>query len=225
MARPKLLDLCCGEGGAGTGYDLAGFDVTGVDIAPQPRYPFPFHQADAMTFPLDGFDVIHVSPPCQDYSRAMRHLATQARPRLIALLMKRLAGRVWIIENVPGAPIPHQATLDGDYGTELCGTMFDLPIWRHRLFGSSVPLGAPSGCDHRLTPMNPHRQDRPGGHTPERLYRQAMGVSWMTKQGAREAIPPAYTEYIGGQLMLEFPAREPAGRGSGGPAVGGWRER
>src|SRR5215472_5910436 len=107
MRRPLLLDLFCGAGGAAMGYHRAGFDVVGVDIAPQPRYPFEFHQADAMTFPLDGFDAIHASPPCQDYSKAMRHLATVNYPRLIYPIRDRLraTARLWIIENVAGAPL------------------------------------------------------------------------------------------------------------------------
>jgi DNA (cytosine-5)-methyltransferase 1 len=201
VIRPKLLDLFCGAGGCSMGYSRAGFDVVGVDNRPQPRYPFEFHQADAMTYPLDGFDVIHASPPCQDYSKAMRHLAG-GFPRLIEPIRDRLAaaGVPWIIENVAGAPLPVQTDLFGRHGVELCGTMFRLPIWWHRLFECSFPVSAPRGCDHSIQPMNPHRAVRPGGRTVEAAWRQAKGVAWMSRQEAREAIPPAYTEFIGAQL-------------------------
>lgn len=212
MRRPRLLDLFCCEGGAGTGYGLAGFDVIGVDIEPQPRYPFEFHQADALTFPLDGFDAIHASPPCQDYSRAMKCFVGEGQyPRLIEPIRDRLiaAGVPWVIENVPGAPIPVQADLFGAHGVELCGTMFGLRIWRHRLFETSFPVAAPRGCNHSLQPMNPHKaQTRKlwqsileDGHGVEHAWREEMGVGWMTGAGGREAIPPAYTEYIGTRLL------------------------
>jgi DNA (cytosine-5)-methyltransferase 1 len=206
MTRPRLLDLFCGAGGAARGYQMAGFHVTGVDISPQPRYAGDeFTCADAMTFPLDGFDAIHASPPCQDYSKAMRHLSG-SYPRLIGPVRDRLAaaGVPWVIENVPGAPLPVQDDLFGAYGTRLCGTMFGLPIWRHRLFEASFPLAAPRSCDHILQPMNPHRAVRPGGRTSEPGWRKAMGVGWMSRPEGREAIPPAYTEYIGGLLMAEL---------------------
>jgi DNA (cytosine-5)-methyltransferase 1 len=219
MNRPRLLDLFCGAGGAAMGYHRAGFDVTGVDIAPQPRYPFPFVQADAMTFPLEGFDAIHASPPCQDYSRAMRHLTTRHYPRLIEPMLERLADRVYIVENVPGAPLPHQSTLDGDHGVELCGTMFGLLIWRHRLFQTSFLISAPRGCAHVSAPVNRNRGNRPGGRSTNRAWREAIGVTWMSNQETDESIPPAYTYYIGTKLMSEFPAQEPAARGSG--SVGG----
>jgi len=212
--RPRLLDLFCGAGGASMGYHRAGFDVTGVDIEPQPRYPFRFYEADALEF-LDllihgvvcDWDAIHTSPPCQDYSRAMRHL-TAGYPRLIPPVRARLsaAGVPWVIENVPGAPLPHQTDLFGAHGVELCGTMFGLPIWRHRLFEASLPLSPPRGCDHSAQPLNPHRAVRPGGRTIEADYREAMGVGWMGRHEAREAIPPAYTEHIGRQLLEHLAA-------------------
>jgi len=204
--RPRLLDLFCGAGGAAMGYHRAGFDVTGVDIKAQPRYPFTFIQADAMTFPLDGFDVIHASPPCQDYSKALRPLVHRSYPRLIDPVRDRLAaaGVPWVVENVPGAPLPIQGTLDGAWGTELCGTMFGLLVWRHRLFETSFPVGSPRGCHHVGRPINPYRRDNDAywGHDhSERPFRAAMGVEWMRRDEGREAIPPAYTEYIGAQLM------------------------
>ena len=211
MSRPLLLDLFCCEGGAATGYHRAGFDVLGVDIEPQPRYPFRFVQADAMTYPLDGFDAIHASPPCQDYSKNLRHQAS-GYPQLIDPIRDRLiaSGVPWVIENVEGAPLPVQDDLFGAYGTELCGTMFGLRVWRHRLFETSFPIAAPRGCNHATRPLNPYRQSSRvlmagivGGEwsTQEEPWRAEMGVRWMSRDGAREAIPPAYTEYIGRQLI------------------------
>jgi DNA (cytosine-5)-methyltransferase 1 len=201
------------------GYHLAGFEVTGVDIAPQPRYPFKFIQADAVTFPLDGFDVIHASPPCQGYSRSMRHLAGDY-PRLIEPMRNRLVahGRIWVIENVPGAPLATESDLFGAHGTELCGTMFGLRIWRHRLFETSVPVNPPRNCDHSVAPINPYRESsrqrlyKQFGTTSSglgKIWREEMGVGWMNKPEGSEAVPVAYTEYIGRQFMdyLGAPAR------------------
>lgn len=215
MTRPRLLDLYCGAGGAAMGYYRAGFDVTGVDIRPQPRYPFTFIQGDAMTFGLDGWDAIHASPPCQDYSRAMSHF-TSGYPRLIAPTRDRLTAAAvpWVIENVLGSPLPHQTDLFGAHGMELCGTMFGLRLWRHRLFESSQPLSAPRGCNHALPAMNAQNQagrDRIyaefGRQNPDPIWNEAMGVGWMNKEEGREAIPPAYTDYIGKMLVREIAVR------------------
>jgi hypothetical protein len=118
--RPRLLDLFCGAGGAAVGYHRAGFDVVGVDINPQPRYPFEFHQADAMTFPLDGFDAIHASPPCQAYSHGTPPDKRSNHPDLLDATRDRLnaAGLPWVIENVPRAPLRSPVIL--------CGSQFDL---------------------------------------------------------------------------------------------------
>lgn len=205
--KPKLLDLFCGAGGAAMGYHRAGFEVVGVDIKPQPRYPFEFHQADAMTFPLDGFDAIHASPPCQAYSLALRHLAAP-QPMLVDAMRDRLQrGAPWVIENVPGAPLVTASDLFGAHGVMLCGTAFGLRVYRHRLFEASFAI--PSlGCCHRRHAMNPHRVEGRermyaefGRQDPEKVWRDEMGVSWMSRHETREAIPPAYTEYIGKQLL------------------------
>lgn len=150
MRRPRLLDLFCKAGGCSKGYADAGFDVVGVDIEPQRHYPFEFIQADALTFALDGFDVVHASPPCQGYSR-MRHLpwlAGREYPMLIEPMRERLAGafqrgaiKGWVMENVEGAPILN--------GINLCGTMVGLPIYRHRLFECSHVLLSPPHQPHR----------------------------------------------------------------------------
>lgn len=197
--KPRILDLFCGAGGCSVGYANAGFEVVGVDIEPQPRYPFEFHCADAMTFPLDGFDVIHASPPCQSYSEDMKHLA-KPQPKLVEPLRLRLAGKLYVIENTPGCPLISPIIL--------CGTSFGLRIWRHRLFECSLPLKALK-CNHNGRPINPHRQsgrdrikDEFGQLNPELVWRDAAGLEWMTRQHEwREAIPPIYTEFIGKQLL------------------------
>ena len=127
VVRPKLLDLFCGAGGAGMGYHQAGFEVVGVDINPQPHYPFEFHQADALTYPLNGFDVIHASPPCQRYSKANTKYRYK-HPDLIDPIRKRIEYYNYIIENVPDARKLLKNPL------MLCGGMFGLPIHRHRYF-------------------------------------------------------------------------------------------
>jgi DNA (cytosine-5)-methyltransferase 1 len=208
MSRPRLLDLMCGAGGAGKGYDEAGFEVVGVDIKPMPRYPFEFHQADAMTFPLSGFDAIAASPPCQMYSRALKHLSAP-QPMLIDAMRERLIanGAPWIIENVEGSPLPTSSTLFGQHGVMLCGTAFGMRSYRHRLFETSFPVHGP-GCAHQRPALNPHNAkareliyEEFGRGDPEKVWRRDMGVEWMSRYEAREAIPPAFTRFLGAQLM------------------------
>ncbi len=220
--KPRLLDLFCGAGGATAGYQRAGFHVTGVDIEPQPHYcGDEFHQADALTFPLDGldgFDAIHASPPCQGYSR-MRHLpwlAGNEYPLLIEPVRDRLtaSGAPYVIENVEDSPLQRVPSLFGVHGVLLCGSMFGLPIYRHRPFESNVILLQPAHPRHRhvITPgrMLKNRgritawqqEGGVGGHmgNVDRV-RLAMGIDWMTAKEIGQAIPPAYTEWIGAQLM------------------------
>ena len=200
MSTPVLLDLFCGAGGAGMGYHQAGFDVIGVDINPQPHYPFKFHQADAMTYPLDGFDAIHASPPCQGYSR-MRHLPWLADRKYRLLIdpvrtLLEASGLPWVIENVEDAPMP--------YSTVLCGQTLGLPLYRHRRFGSSILIMAPPHQRHDRT-ISPGRHIGARGRdsTWERNtpMPEAMGCPWMTQKEVAQAIPPAYTEWIGTQLL------------------------
>ena len=138
VSRPRLLDLFCGAGGAAMGYHRAGFEVVGVDIKPQPHYPFEFHQADALTFPLDGFDAIHASPPCQFLLR--RHEGREAHGSAAHRPDARTPGAVdvpWVLENVHGAA-EHMSA-----GLMLCGSMFGLAVERHRLFEfHGISLGA-----------------------------------------------------------------------------------
>lgn len=203
--KPRLLDLFCGAGGASRGYADAGFDVVGVDIRPQPRYPFEFHQADALTFPLDGFDAIHASPPCQAYIRSGAVAKDGRHPKLIEPVRDRLAswGTAWVIENVPGAPLRPTFVL--------CGSMFGLSVRRHRLFElgfDGFALVPP--CDHSkpITGVygNAHGSR---GAWPSMLpsdrstWRAAMGIDWMESRELALSIPPAYTRFIGRELMKE----------------------
>ena len=222
--RPRLLDLFCGAGGAAMGYHRAGFDVVGVDIKPQPRYPFEFIQADAMTFPLEGVDAVHASPPCQAFS-AMKTMPN-AKPHDDLLTPTRARLQAWggpyAIENVEGAPMQNYITL--------CGTAFGLGVReanavlrRHRRFEirPAPPLFIPPcahGAPRVIGVYGGHGRDRRrirpatvgvGGHsvrdgtqqfsTEER--REAMQISWMTGAELSQAIPPAYCEFIGKQLL------------------------
>ena len=214
MTRPRILDLFCGAGGCSTGYHRAGFDVVGVDLSAQPRYPFEFHQADAMTFPLDGFDAVAASPPCQMYSRALRHMATP-QPMLIDAIRARFATAdlPWVIENVEGAPLPVASDLYGRHGVMLCGTAFGLRVYRHRIFETSFPVSGPP-CRHTRSAMNPHNAKGReimyaefGRGDPEKVWLREMGVEWMNRHEGRESVPPVFTEYIGGYLMAEVQAR------------------
>lgn len=222
MPRPKLLDLFCKAGGCSVGYYRAGFDVVGVDIEPQPHYPFTFIQADALTYPLSGFDVVHASPPCQSYSITKVMTAWQGKkPRkpyqdLLPPVRERLQawGGVWVIENVPGAPVQH--------GIVLCGSMFGLQTMRHRHFEASHYLYEPGPCRHDKGSYNVQggRVRGYGVYASSTTYRckdgsiraregsyqkavgqKALGIDWMTIEEMSEAIPPAYTEYVGMQLM------------------------
>jgi len=221
VSRPLLVDLFCGAGGAAAGYHQAGFDVVGVDIAPQPRYPFEFIQADAMTFPLDGYDAIHASPPCQAFtqmSARWRGKGTKADDHLDLLTptLERLrgltTGQVWVVENVVGARRLMRNPLI------LHGGQFGLGVHRPRLFESNVlllnflarqtlqPLGVYGKPDGRTT----YRYRNNGNLKGKSLIRAwksleegaaAMGIDWMDVAGLREAIPPAYTQFIGEQLL------------------------
>jgi len=214
MNKPRLLDLFCGAGGCAMGYHQAGFEVVGVDINPQPHYPFAFVQADALTYPLQGFDVIHASPPCQGYSRSRHIVRTvdhrKEHPMLIDIVRNRLrqTDLPWIIENVQYAPMPHFLML--------CGTQFGLKMYRHRQFESSHLLMSPGRCQHphELLPgymciYGHHCRGRQIGKTgnhyklfPVAEGRIAMGIDWhMTQNELSQAIPPAYTRWIGTQLI------------------------
>ncbi len=184
------------------GYYKAGFDVVGVDINPQPRYPFKFIQADAMTFDLSGFDVIHASPPCQRYSHmsSCRPGLDAGYPDLIAALRQRLEDIPYVIENVEGAPLRDAVML--------CGQMFGLELYRHRWFESNQFLIAPDHPVH-IVPASKAGHWREGtimsvaGHVaPVSKARHIMGIDWMTRDELTESIPPVYTQFVGAQLNV-----------------------
>lgn len=204
MSRPRLLDLFCCEGGAGMGYHRAGFDVVGVDVVKQPRYPFEFHQADALEFCRSHgheFDAIHASPPCQAYSEATPAWARAESPDLIAATRTVLEeiGKPYIIENVENA----RSFLCNP--VMLCGTMFGLPIWRHRYFECHpFWVMSPASCRHAGRPVTPHpgSNARKGRGAPSvAVVRRAMGIDWMSSEGLIQAIPPTYTEFLGRRLL------------------------
>ena len=212
---PRLLDLFCGAGGAAMGYHRAGFEVVGVDIKPQPHYPFEFHQADALTYPLDGFDAIHASPPCQHYSAGAKAAKTVASHTDLYqdTRQKLITGSIpWVIENIIGAPY--------GYGVVLCGSMFNLRVRRHRNFETSWLIFTGLRCEHSgdrpitITTRGEIRNERGivdykhSRHAPTAVGASLMGMPWATSQHEiGEAIPPAYTEYIGKQLMAHIGAR------------------
>ena len=192
----KLLDLFCGAGGASMGYYKAGFEVIGVDIKPQPHYPFEFHKADAFEYPLSGFDVIHASPPCQHYSSMTNiHKNSHKHPDLIGPIRERLqkAKTPFVIENVIGACLSEPMLL--------CGTMFDLRIPKHRLFECSLAIWTLTmSCNHRDV-YDPYHGGEMARGEREKLAR-VIGIDWfMTRPEVREAIPPVFTEYIGKRII------------------------
>lgn len=216
----RLLDLFCCAGGAAMGYHRAGFDVVGIDVAPQPRYPFAFIQADALSLDMRfirSFDAIHASPPCQRFSDlAKRNGNADAWPDLVGPIRDLLvaSGRPYIIENVEGAPLIDPVML--------CGTMFpELRVIRHRLFESNIPLTAPAHGKHPLVFTMDKRKSHygklnewtspvqvtGGGNCSKAAAADAMGIDWMTKNELNEAIPPAYTEHLGRQLMAHLQSR------------------
>lgn len=221
----RILDLFCNAGGAGMGYARAGFDVVGVDLEPQKNYPFAFIQADVMGPALSvsfmrTFDAIHASPPCQGYT-ALRHApGAKGAPKLIDQVRYVLddVGLPYIIENVEEARAEMRDPLT------LCGSMFGLGaqgcrLQRHRLFESNIPISAPKPCQHDERPVigvyGGHARRRAasaggrgtrdvweGGHRA--AMSEAMGMTWATCAEMSEAIPPAYTEHLGRQLIAHI---------------------
>ena len=209
--KPRLLDLFCGAGGSAVGYARAGFEVVGVDIRPQPHYPFEFHQGDALEFLAahgGGFDVVHASPPCQRYARNQnQHVGHWRHPALIGPTRDAIPqGMPYVIENVVVARFQMENPV------MLCGEKLGLGVQRHRLFESNVPL--------KVAKHTPHRgrvgdgrfvtvAGKPGGSSRRTgakygntaAWQEAMGIDWMSSREITQAIPPAYTEFIGRQLI------------------------
>ena len=240
--KPKILDLFCCAGGAGLGYAQAGFEVVGVDNKPQPNYPFPFIQTDALE--LDGrfiafFDALHASPPCQSYSDlAKRNGNGHKWPRLIEPVrdMFVASGLPYVIENVEGAPLIDPVIL--------CGTMFPgLRVLRHRLFETNFEIVPPAHKKHpkvhtldrrkthygKTNEWSDFVQVTGGGNCTLAAAREAMGIDWMTKCEINEAIPPAYTQFVGRELLRHFGFIEPkpkkAPRNGAGPRVKGANQK
>ena len=275
----RLLDLYCGAGGAAKGYHVAGFDeIDGVDNKPQPHYPYNFIQADALEYLAEHgrqYDAVHASPPCQAYSimHNLPWLRGREYPLLILPTMEMLEGlgKPYVLENVMGARagsrglrkrgLEHHGLRAG----WLCGAMFGLPFYRHRLFaanwlwlapmhpkhrrlGLETPLGnspikngrhgfdthvqrgkAPTAPgDNRGLEAWPGRREHPAGLTVAngtlntwgpgsglgkqagwKLAAAAMGIDWMNRDELTQAIPPAYTEHIGAQLIAAIMERRP----------------
>jgi len=206
--RPRLLDLFCKAGGAAMGYHRAGFEVVGVDKDPQHHFPFEFHQGDALTYPLDGFDAYHASPPCQfaipQYPGYCKNFIPDIRSRL------QSTGKPYVIENIPRA---RRFLVNPFY---LCGTMFGLKVKRHRYFETNFGISIllpPCGCRGRAGFTNSYRRPMSSFARGARLIsvvshnfsvpdaRIAMAIDWMTGPELSQAVPPAYTEFIGRYMM------------------------
>lgn len=212
----KLLDLFCGAGGASKGYALAGFEVTGIDLKHGKRYPFTYQRRDFNTVTveeLQEYDVIHASPPCQTFSitQHLRNAQGKSTDKLDLLEPVRnlliASGKPYVIENVKGAPLINPV--------QLCGSAFGLKVRRHRLFESNMPLTG-TACNHKEQgrPVGIYgsmRDEIPqGGRTAKTMEEAhgAMGIDWMIWGELVEAIPPAYTEYLGKQLIKELSSGE-----------------
>ena len=220
--KPRLLDLFCGAGGCSVGYSRAGFDVVGVDKHPMKNYPFEFIQADALDVLADvefcrRFDAIHASPPCQHYSNATLMTGKhEDHPDLVPTVraMLEAIGVPYVIENVPGAPMR-------DY-LELCGCMFNLRVIRKRLFECKPSIwfppyackcGSKSGAGSsygQYQSFETHRTITVAGRGWRiRDGKEAMQINWMTGKELAQAIPPAYTQYIGTQLLHHIQTTQP----------------
>ncbi|MFC3454049.1 DNA methylase [Amycolatopsis speibonae] len=221
LRRPRLLDLFCKAGGAGMGYHVAGFEVVGVDIEPQPNYPFEFHRADALEFLRTfgrEFDAVHGSPPCQHYSPLGALSPHKTYPDLVhpTRLALRETGLPFVIENVMSAP------LDKSRSVVLCADNMGLRTVRHRRFeyGGGLALTQPAHQPHRARTATSRRRERwaQGWHVSITgdvgvyVGPEAMGIDWMTGDELSEAIPPAFTRWIGERMLAHLDeGRVPAG--------------
>lgn len=211
--RPRILDLFCGAGEASVGYARAGFEVVGVDIEPQPDYPFEFIQQSALSFPIVGFDAVHASPPCQNQAaitkgtnKHLRDTYPDLYPRTRALLEE--CGLPYVIENPSARP-----------DVVLCGEMFGLAVLRHRKFELgrwTMPRpvhpphrGRVAGMRHGEWFTGPYFAvyGEGGGKGSVPQWQGAMGIDWTENRvSIAEAIPPAYTEHVGAALLAHLGA-------------------
>lgn len=213
----RALDLFCCAGGAAMGLHRAGFTVSGVDIKPQPRYPFDFVQMnalDALVGDLGQFALIWASPPCQQFCALRTREDLSGYPDLIDPVRQRLLahGIPFVIENVPGAPIRKDLML--------CGSMFGLRSYRHRYFECSFPVVQPTHPKHtvRVNRRGENRREHWAnggfititGDVGTYCGPEAMGIDWMTGNEMSEAIPPAYAEYIGRAAIEHINRRKAA---------------
>lgn len=221
----RILDLFCKAGGAGRGYSDAGFEVEGVDIEPQPRYPYAFHKRSAFDALADRafmarFDAVHASPVCKVHTSlkafSAAHHVDQIPQTRAMLEATRLP---YIIENVVGAPLVDPIVL--------CGSMFGLGVRRHRLFEIGRWTAMRPACDHRRQnaaspryPVKRYHSGRPVitmspvigvygrgqglGVGEVDLWRKAMGINWMTRDELAQAIPPAYTRWLGDRILTHL---------------------
>ncbi|MGW5923840.1 DNA methylase [Nocardia fluminea] len=207
---PRLLDLYCKAGGASMGYHRAGFDVTGVDIEPQPRYPFTFVQGDALEFLIahgHEFDAIAASPPCHDHTPLSSRAGVNGSGWLLGATLNELAAQPvpWVVENVMGAEMRADAVL--------CGSMFGLRTYRHRKFAidtripwlPAVPWHPPhtarTSTRDRRTGFAAGMNVSVTGDVGSWLGPACMGIDWMTGSELAQAIPPAYTHHLGLHLL------------------------
>ena len=215
----KALDLFCCAGGASMGLHRAGFDVTGVDIAPQPRYPFTFIQGDALEADLTGYDFIWASPPCLAYTVAGQNYRRDGKeyPDLIAATRAKLeaSGLPWVMENVPGSPLTNAIVL--------CGSIFGLPIVRHRIFEANFHIGLVPPCQHDKNPITVCGHGTPkwvaDGRRKKGLHpnpsiaekRNAMGIDWTNRGELSQSIPPAYSQFIAERFLAQLVQAEDVG--------------
>ena len=209
--KPKLLDLYCCGGGAGYGYEQSGFEVTGIDIAPQPKHRGAFIQADAIEYlkaHWHEYDVIHASPPCQAYSMASMQFRIVGKEYVDLIEITRAelikTGKPYIIENVPGSPLINPI--------ELCGAMFGMRTYRHRLFESNIELLAPVHLKHVAPNAKMGRPPKDWefiqyvGHFPGvKLVQEMTGLHWLGQKELAQSIPPQYTKFIGEQIIKQLP--------------------
>lgn len=214
LSKPRILLLCCKAGGDAMGYYRAGFEVVGVDIQPQPNFPFEFIRADARDYwdniianeRIWEYSAVHASPPCQRWSTQTQNHWNK-HPDLLEPIQRRLRkGPLhYVIENVAGAPLLNPV--------RICGSAFGLGVRRHRFFESDLPLFGTS-CNHASQPPRYRVYDHgkwylartvpvygTGGGKAKEHWSNAMGINWMTHAEMAEAIPPVYAQFLGEQLL------------------------